>query len=496
MRRICFLAWLALGLLMLGCGSSSDDGGEVGPGAGRFAVQTSALSELALGDAECTLTAVDGSGGVAWEVVTDCSDNGLYIGPCQEDDNDYTLELVLNQLSDADGNLLVDGTDYLNPCPADQPCSQPAVCRANEDVGVEFELTILAINGKGGWFDVTFDWCSVVCSAKLDCVEDLGPYDQGVVFALTCRRGVCDEAGFWQYLDVLTVTCDGGLTATIDPITGAEAVDPADLVEDVRLFDQTEGTPAYAFSKAVAFRWTGNGTNCRLTTNAAAACEPFDAYTTPAGVPFPYIHWDVPLTSDGDLTCGTNPVGSEYVPLLLADEPMVFDREVFRPLTCDEPPPPSDCDPACEPGWTCVDGECVAAGPGLRFTLKWYAPADADLDLHVVTPGGQFITYSDKMGGGCWLTNDSKGDQDGDVPPFLESIYCDATDAGFLPGDYTYWVTDFSESEDVGYELWVYVDDGEVRHIHEKVSFDSLPEPLPSLGGNHYPASEVWHLTY
>ena len=65
----------------------------------------------------------------------------------------------------------------------------------------------------------------------------------------------------------------------------------------------------------------------------------------------------------------------------------------------------AQCNPdlPCVPGSPCAAGLCVGQG-ALRFTLTWDRPGD--VDLHVVTPGGQEIYYAARTQQGGTLDRD------------------------------------------------------------------------------------------
>lgn len=481
------LSLLALAALAVGCQGTSGDVG-TGGGDGQFAVQVAALSELEIADACYELTATDGAGVEAWSVTFCGTDyglgaQGLYIGPCQELGNDYTISLVLLSVSDAEGEIPPE--QYVNPCPPEAPCLRTAVCEANADVRVHYDITLLTL-GDGGWLDVTMDYCGLVCSAKLDCVDPLGepllllPRTDEVrgttlVLGLSCRRIKCAEPGFWQYQTPIAIECDEG-TAVIDPSGPgiAPVAQTADLVYGAMVFDQTEGTPAYAWSKAVAIGWNG-GTNCRLTSAATAACTQLPDLTIPEGIQHPAIRWDVPVTDEqGALSCtrhglGGSPGGVEFY---LPDAPYTWDYEYFRPLECSRP---AICDPPCAPNQTCVDGVCVGSGTGLRFTLQW--SMTTDIDIHVVTPGGAHVYYNNPTGGGCQLDVDNT--QGG--PGSVENIICRPENAGFQPGTYAYWVTNFTfQNGPADYTLSAFLDDVEIAGSpFVEVVYDTIPPASP-----------------
>lgn len=85
------------------------------------------------------------------------------------------------------------------------------------------------------------------------------------------------------------------------------------------------------------------------------------------------------------------------------------------------------CPTACGATQRCVNGACVADGL-FRATLTWDRPGD--LDLHVVTPAGETISYRNRAaGGGALDRDDTTGTGPENVywtatPPFGEYLVC------------------------------------------------------------------------
>ncbi len=99
-----------------------------------------------------------------------------YIAPCDADDgvSDNTVELVLDSVEVSGGAILddqittVDGdADFINPCTAASPCELTFECLENQDVLVEFNLTIIR-DAEQGFFDVVVNFDDIFCSAKED----------------------------------------------------------------------------------------------------------------------------------------------------------------------------------------------------------------------------------------------------------------------------------------------------------------------------------------
>jgi len=110
-------------------------------------------------------------------------DVGLTV-PCDasNDPNDdgratHTVTLWIDGLYSPDGDGYVDTGDYRNPCAFG--CSLAADCRANADVPVAFNITMLR-RAEQGFFDLAVRFDDVYCSAKADsCVAATGaPIEQ------------------------------------------------------------------------------------------------------------------------------------------------------------------------------------------------------------------------------------------------------------------------------------------------------------------------------
>jgi hypothetical protein len=99
------------------------------------------------------------------------------------------------------------------------------------------------------------------------------------------------------------------------------------------------------------------------------------------------------------------------------------------------------CPTACSATQRCVNGACVADGL-FRATLTWDRPGD--LDLHVVTPAGDTISYRNRSAGGGALDRD---DTAGTGP---ENVYWTATPP---LGEYLVCVIPFSIREPTSFVL-------------------------------------------
>jgi len=101
------------------------------------------------------------------------------------------------------------------------------------------------------------------------------------------------------------------------------------------------------------------------------------------------------------------------------------------------------CSPPCAGNQACVAGVCVGSGR-LRITLTWGTPGD--VDLHVLTPGGERIYYAHRSAAGGQLDRD---DTSGTGP---ENVYWDGAPP---PGAYTICVDPYRVSGATSFEVTV-----------------------------------------
>ncbi len=180
-----------------------------------------------------------------------------YVGPCDADEPGHTVFLTVETLYDTFANPLVEGTDWINPCPVGDPCDLSVTCNENADTPVTFNLTIVR-RAFQGFFDLAVNFDSIFCSAKLDCTYDeagLEPIEllhneegdraQTLVAAVACSAGPgvdtelylndirfeCDES---EALDVMLqaeipTACDTTTGGTELLMTAAAALSADDL---------------------------------------------------------------------------------------------------------------------------------------------------------------------------------------------------------------------------------------------------------------------------
>lgn len=120
----------------------------------------------------------------------------------------------------------------------------------------------------------------------------------------------------------------------------------------------------------------------------------------------------------------------------------------------------------------CVDGNCIGEGD-LRFTLRW--SAETDVDLHVTTPAGSEIYYSNTSADGGTLDHDDTSGGPGSV----ENVFF-VDPAG---GTYEFWAVNYGgSSAPVPYTIEAATPDGTLRSESETL-------PTESGDGTHFSIS-------
>lgn len=154
------------------CGTE-DAGAPTAPG---IAIRVAPLDLPGVTNAVYTLTVRNESGSAVWSRQLDSIAYGggdgsvSYVGPCDADDDPSgdgaatnTVSLSLDELDTASAPL-APGADYANPAPSDAPLVQSAVCVADADTAVSFDLTV-ARRAEQGFFDVAITFDDIFCSA-------------------------------------------------------------------------------------------------------------------------------------------------------------------------------------------------------------------------------------------------------------------------------------------------------------------------------------------
>ncbi|TNF34166.1 MAG: hypothetical protein EP329_07520, partial [Deltaproteobacteria bacterium] len=224
---------------------------------GHVAIAVAPLSLPGVSDAVYTLTVENGASELVWskQLASSAYGDGAgsisYVGTCDAADGvqQNTISLVLDSLTAEGGALLTAGVDFANPAPASDPVTLVRTCLADQDVAVDFEITV-ARAAQQGFFDVAISLSDVFCSAKLDCENAGGPLkllsnpatgerDQTAVLGFACTAGPGQDT--WLHMDAVTVTCTGGggATFTVDPAGALGNQNPAFSNANTELFFQT-----------------------------------------------------------------------------------------------------------------------------------------------------------------------------------------------------------------------------------------------------------------
>jgi len=283
------------------------------------------------------------------------------------------VRLVLDEVyRDGDagsGTALTPGEDYINPCPPaavdeDNGCVLLADCEPSQDTKIEFNLTVMR-NAELGFFDTVVKFHDVFCSAKLDCVQNDGTttltylHDPGTgedgptaVLGFTCLGGDGNDVS--MYLDDLVIECGTGSgetytvtrTATVDPGAG-----PGNLSSPA-LSHTGPSSPLFGAAVNTGAGFQGArywnvllgleldgvaGEVCRLTTRGTVSEGALSANTTPAHNRYPYIDWNLVLSTGSSRTCTRHPldaasgVTTEYTGI---DAPETFDNVLALQATC------------------------------------------------------------------------------------------------------------------------------------------------------------------
>lgn len=185
-----------------------------------------------------------------------------YVGPCDAQVNDNTIELRLVGIY---GSPIGSPGAFGEAAPAGAlPVVDPGVmrqsktCVPNADVFVAFDVTVMRPAGQG-FFDIAVDLEDVFCSAKYDCdanpllFDETGARGPTHVFGFACTAGPSASASTRLLLDQLVLDCGAAGQATIDPTAGdgnlcvagqtdeCEGVDdPSGLLYQAAIYSGTE----------------------------------------------------------------------------------------------------------------------------------------------------------------------------------------------------------------------------------------------------------------
>jgi hypothetical protein len=324
MRALRFFGAM-VAVFTVGCESQSEEP--------TVRVQVGQLSLPSISDAVWTIK-MSGPTGPLWEETINSAAYGdgkgsiSYVGPCDasaDGQNTITLELVeLVPLTAA---------DWVSP----GPMTRTFTCASNADTLVEFDVTVLR-DANMGFADIAVNFEDIFCSAKFDCVDDNNtpiefvPDASGVrrpsaVLAVACSGDT--NADLRLYTNDAVITCASGETYTLSPMPEGLKFPPpgtppgALLAGQLNAWGTTEDSItsgvylSLAFAFGADFGAQGAHADCRLSFRATATNGALADNTLPAGMTYPVIEWDVPLTNaNSGPACGAYALfeGQEVTP--------------------------------------------------------------------------------------------------------------------------------------------------------------------------------------
>ncbi len=314
----------AAAVLLASCGDPSS-------GAPQVRVGVQALTLPGVTNAVYDITVLNDTGDVVWSRRVDSVAYGdgrgslTYVGPCDAQDNDGDgTALNVVQLWVVDLPPLR-STDWVNPT-ANGPLVQTLECQENADTRVDFQIAILR-EAKQGFFDIMVDFEDIFCSAKLDCTDDIGApldllhnpqtgqRDATAVLAFACTAGEGSATNL--HMDDVVIACATGETYVVDPSQegvggGAPPLLFGDLVMrgGEQLLSGNKGYWNVAVGMDLSLFGSSNGghKDCVLRTRATASDGGLPNGSTPAGVSYPYVSFDVPLSDAAGLVCSQHPL--------------------------------------------------------------------------------------------------------------------------------------------------------------------------------------------
>jgi len=303
---------LGIGLLAASCVASPAE-----PGGPTVAITVAPLSLDGISNATYTLTVLNGDDDVVWarQVPSQSYGDGAgsvsYVGPCDADLSQNTVQVVLDVLTGTDGDLTA-GVDYINPAPSTSPLEKTVTCVEGRDVSVTFDITF-ARAAQQGFFDVAVQFDDLFCSAKLDCQDQDGQtlkllHDSDgarsdtAVLAFACTGGA--DSDTYLYLSDLTLDCGGGDVVTVDPALGPgnQSIVPGSGVPNDHLFQVLVSRGEEQLGSYDKRYWNialglEDVAGCTLSATGTASDGELTGGATPAGAIWPYITWTAPMAS-------------------------------------------------------------------------------------------------------------------------------------------------------------------------------------------------------
>ncbi|TNF36843.1 MAG: hypothetical protein EP329_04620 [Deltaproteobacteria bacterium] len=420
-------------LVVAGC--SKDVASTVEEG-GRVSVAVAPLEYPGITDAVYRLTVKNNAGETVWQKTISSAQYGSgdgatsYVGPCDAQSNPNTIELELESLS-AGGNVLSTTTDYANPAPLGTPIVLEATCAADKDVPVEFNLNV-ARAGEQGFFDISVNFQDLFCSAKLDCERGAGqplellyqPHtgkrDLTAVLGFACTAGPDQDT--YLHMNQVQIECTGAITQTfvVDSQSGPGNLNPpfagppndTDLIFQAATYRGEEligNSNKFYWNVAIGLNEDAftNVQPCTLHATATASDGPLVNGTTPDGMRWPYIQWDVPiLLGDGTFACTSHELGGgKGVSVEYTTNPISFTASIQRSNStqtllngCDPNEACGDCTSSCLLGsGTGIDNVTDGGGdtaPTLATELETKVNPD-DITGLVASPTGG-LTLADQ----------------------------------------------------------------------------------------------------
>jgi hypothetical protein len=351
----------------------------------NFAVNVAPLALRGIGNAVYTITVRNGATptpDTVWTETVSSNDYGdgvgalTFIGTCDATRNPHSVTLSLDELYDDNGALLASPGDYKSPGPVTLTGVE---CRENEDVRVEFNLTIVR-SARQGFFDIGVNLKDVFCSAKVDCSPALlhnGPdgRDTTVIVAFACTSGAgAGTSGAqptWLYLTPLTLTCVDPL-GVLPPLT--QVIIPSTAVQEGNqgpaspmLFQWAVYTGLEDFQDINKCYWNHalgldldviGPRSCTLTTTGTATDVPLVGAQIPANQVFPVVSFEVEVVDEEGNLCGNNGL----------DQPGSGVETAY--VTPSNNPPPAQFSSAFECGETVPSPVGVSCGGGSGMMMQ------------------------------------------------------------------------------------------------------------------------------